>query len=144
MSDMEDAKRPLLSPKQALNLHARNFHTYENWKSDYVTLGNHLDLMHGQYYSTHSAKKHIDVYRGSVMYVHTHRVQTYIEGKTGGWNIGWGGDVNSPFFNYMERGTKAQWLNGFSLVTIDEHGDHFVQQVICHNNKFYVGGKKYN
>lgn len=144
MSNMQAAKAPISSPRKALKLAENGFHVFENWKSDYVKLGSHLELIHGQYFNTHCAKQHIDRFRGSVMFAHTHRVQTYIEGATGGFNIGWGGDIDSPLFNYAERGTKSQWCNGFALVTIDEKGDYFVQQVICYKNKFYVDGKSYS
>lgn len=143
MSDMQNAKTPLASPQEALKLDHRGFYTFTNWKSDYIKLGEHLELVHGQYYNTHCAKQHIDKFRGSVMFAHTHRIQMYVEGRTGGFNIGWGGDINSPLFNYAERGTKSQWQNGFAIVTVDEYGDYFVQQIFCHNNKFYFNNKKY-
>src|SRR5690606_10970518 len=130
-------------PEEGLALKEHGFDVYTQWKHHYVTLGHHLDLFHGQYLNIHSAKKHIDSYRGSVMYAHTHRIQTYIEGSVGGFNIGWLGDQNSPLFNYMERGTKKQWQNRFAIVTIDENGDYYVNQIIAHNNKFYYNGKKY-
>lgn len=144
MADMQKSKATIESPEKALKLEEKGFHVYNNWQQDYITLGNHLDLLHGQFFNVHSAKKHIDVYRGSVMYAHTHRIQMYVEGSTGGFNIGWGGDVNSPLFNYMPRGTKSQWQNGFALVTIDDKGDYYVQQVFHHNNKFNINGKFYN
>lgn len=143
MADMENAKRPLKSPEEAMNLVNMGYHMYRKWQHDFITLGNHLDLMHGQYFSTHCAKKHIDNYRGSVMFAHTHRIQMYIEGSVGGFNIGWMGDPNSPAFDYMPRGTKKQWQNGFALVNIDEQGEYYVNQIIAHNNKFYFNGKKY-
>ncbi len=144
MSDMQNAKTPLPSPKEALSLEVRGFNVFERWSSDYVKLGSHLELIHGQYYNTHCAKQHIDKFRGSVLFAHTHRIQMYVEGSTAGFNIGWGGDVNHPFFNYAERGTKSQWQNGFAIVTIDEEGNYYVQQIFHYNNKFYYNGKKYN
>lgn len=144
MSDMQNAKTPLRSPKEALRLVEKGFNVFEHWSSDFVKLGNHLELLHGQYYNTHCAKQHIDKLRGSVVFAHTHRVQMYVEGKTAGFNIGWGGDVSHPFFNYAERGTKSQWQNGFALVTIDNEGNYYVQQIFHHNNKFIYNGKSYN
>lgn len=144
MGDMESAKRPLPSPAEGLGLQEKGFNVYTNWKDDHVTLGEHLDVFHGQYYNVHCAKKTIDTYRGSCAFVHSHRIQTYIEGRTGGFNIGWGGDVTSPFFNYMARGTKSMWQNGFAMVNINEKGDYYLQQIIHHSNQFYYGGKKYS
>lgn len=143
MGDMQKAKATIASPQEALKLDQRGFYTYTKWQQDKVTLGSHLDLIHGEYFNVHSAKKHIDVYRGSVMYVHTHRIQTYIEGEVGGFNIGWGGEASSPLFNYMPRGTKSQWQNGFAMVTIDNQGNYYVQQIIHHNNKFFFNNKFY-
>lgn len=144
MADMESAKRPLPSPIEGLGLIEKGFHVYTNWKDDHVTLGEHLDVFHGQYYNVHCAKKTMDVFRGSVAFVHSHRVQSYIEGRTGAFNIGWGGDVTSPFFNYMPRGTKSMWQNGFAVVNISEKGDYYLEQIIHHSGRFYYGGKKYN
>lgn len=143
MSDMQKAKAPVKSPAEALKLAERGFFTFTNWKSDFLKLGTHLELIHGQYFNTHCAKQHIDRYRGSVMFAHTHRIQSFIEGSTGGFNIGWLGDINSPLFNYMERGTKTQWQNGFAIVNLDEEGNYYVQQVICHNDRFIFNNKKY-
>lgn len=143
MSNMQNAKAPIQSPEEALKLKERGFNVFTRWSSDYVTLGNHLEIIHGQYYNTHCAKQHIDKFRGSVAFVHTHRIQMYVEGKTAGFNIGWAGDANHPFFNYAERGTKNQWQNGFALCTIDKSGDYFMQQIFCHNNKFYYNDKAY-
>ncbi len=143
MADMQKAKTPLQSPAEALNLESRGFNVFTHWEQDFITLGKHLDLMHGQYFNVHSAKKHIDTYRGSIMYAHTHRIQTYIEGSTGGFNIGWGGDISSPLFNYMPRGTKKQWMNGFAVVTIDNNGEYYVTQVYHHSGKFRYNGKFY-
>lgn len=144
MADMQNAKTPITSPEQGLKLKERGFTTFTNWNSDYITLGEHLDLIHGQYYNTHCAKQHIDKFRGSIMFAHTHRVQSYVEGSTAGFNIGWAGDINSPLFNYADRGMKKQWQNGFSLVTIDEVGNYYVQQIFHHNNKFYYNGKAFS
>lgn len=144
VGDMQNAKTPPPSPFQGLDLQERGFHTIESYQSGFMTLGAHLDIMHGVYFNTHCAKTHIDRFRGSVMFAHTHRIQTYIEGHTGGFNIGWGGDVNSAAFNYADRGVKASWQNGFNIVNIDEEGAYYTNQVIANNGKFYFNGKLYN
>lgn len=144
IADMQNSKTPPMSPTEGLTLNELGFITIESYSAGYMTLGNHLDVLHGVYYNTHSAKTHIDRFRGSVLYAHTHRIQSYVEGNTGGFNIGWLGDKNHKAFNYADRGTKAGWQNGFSTVTIDEAGDYYVQQVFCNNNKFYYNNKLYN
>lgn len=144
MADMQAAKTPLKSPQEALGLDKRGYTTMTNWSEDYFTLGQHLELLHGTYFNVHTSKKHIDTLRGSVMFAHTHRIQTYIEGDTGGFNIGWLGNKNSAAFGYASRAQKAQWQNGFAVVTIDENGDYFVEQIIVCNDKFVYGGKVYD
>lgn len=143
MRDMDNAKTPLISPKESLKLSERGFQTKTSWAQDYFTLGKYLDIFHGIYFSIHSAKAHMDKLRGSCMYAHTHRIQQYIEGNTGSFNIGAGADFSSPAFGYASRAMKSQWQNGFAIVMIDEDGSYHTTQVICQNGRFYFGGKKY-
>lgn len=143
MNNMQHAKTPIPAPEQGLKLVEKGFAVITNFTQGFVKMGDHLEIIHGTYYNTHCAKKHIDVLRGSVLFAHSHRIQTHIEGHVGGFNIGWGGDVNSPAFNYAERPTKSQWQQGFALVDIDENQDFFVTQIICHNSRFIYNGKKY-
>lgn len=143
VADMQNAKTPPPSPTEGLDLFGQGFQVVESYEAGYITLGQHLDILHGTYYNTHCAKTHIDRFRGSVLFAHTHRIQSYIEGRTGGFNIGWGGNVTSPAFNYADRGTKASWQNGFAVVTIDEKGNYYVQQVIAPESRFVYGGKQY-
>ena len=143
MRDMDNAKTPLSSPEESLKLSKRGFQTKTSWSQDYFTLGKYLDIFHGIYFSIHSAKAHMDKLRGSCMYAHTHRIQQYIEGNTGSFNIGAGADFNSPAFGYASRAMKSQWQNGFAIVMIDEDGSYHTTQVICQNGRFYFGGKKY-
>lgn len=143
MKVQENAKTPLVSPTQALKLKQRGYQVKESWSQDSFTIGKHLEIFHGIYYNVHSAKKHMDAFRGSCMYVHTHRIQTYIEGNTGSFNIGAGANFDSAAFGYASRGMKSQWQNGFAIVNIDEKGSYYVTQIICQNGKFFFGGKQY-
>jgi hypothetical protein len=143
MANMQSAKTPISSPTDALQLREKGFNVHESWAQDKITLGKHLDLMHGTYYNQHCAKKHLDVLRGSVAFAHSHRIQSFIEGNTAGFNIGCGIDISSPVFNYAARATKSQWQNGFAVVYIDEKGDYYFNQIICHNNKFVYNGRIY-
>lgn len=136
-------KGVIKSPTEALRLHERGFHVYENWKEDSITLGRHLDVMHGVYCNVHAAKKHIDTFRRSVMFVHTHRMQTFIEGDTAGFNIGFMGDLNSPAFGYAPRAMKSKWNNGFAIVHIDSNGRFFVTPILAFDDCFYYRGKRY-
>lgn len=143
VSEMQNAKTPPQSPREGLKLDDMGFVSLESYTDNFLTLGEHLDVIHGVFFSDHCAKKHIDRFRGSCLFAHTHRIQTYIEGNVGGFNIGWGGDKHSPAFKYADRATKASWQNGFAMVTIDTNGDYYVEQVICVNGKFVYGGNNY-
>lgn len=143
VSEMQNAKTPPQSPAEGLELASLGYLALESYADNYLTLGDHLDVIHGIFFSDHCAKKHIDRFRGSCLFAHTHRIQTYIEGNTGGFNIGWGGDKNSPAFRYADRAMKASWQNGFAIVNIDRQGDYYMQQVICNDGRFYYNGKKF-
>lgn len=142
MKNMQNAKTPIISPRESLNLNSRGYEVKEKWDKDYINLGK-LDIMHGIYYNEHSAKKHIDTFKKSCVYGHTHRIQSHIEGDLEGFNIGAIADFNSPAFGYASRAMKSKWGNGFAIVNIDKEGNYFVEQVIFKNNKFYFGGKEY-
>jgi len=145
MAKSDNAKygAALPSPFDALRLKERGFDVETDWQQGVIYLGKYLELCHGNFYNIHSAKKHIDVYRTSVIYAHTHPIQSYIEGGTGGFNIGWMGDDSTAAFSYASRSQRESWNNGFAIVDIDENGYYFVNQIIWYNNKFYYGGKKY-
>lgn len=145
MGDIDNSKlgSSLASPIEGLKLVDKDFHIYENWKEDYVTLGHHLQVAHGEFYNVHSAKKHIDTYRKSILYYHTHRVQQYIEGAVGGYNGGSLADFSSPVFGYASRAMKNSWLNGFNVIHIDEQGYYHIQQIVCYNNSFVFGNSIY-
>lgn len=143
-SDNSKLGKSLISPEDGLKLEERGYNVLTNWKKDKIRLGNHLDLIHGEFCNIHTAKKHLDSFRGSIMFVHTHRIQMHIESKVGGFNIGFGGDKDSPVFNYATRAMKEVWANGFALVDIDEDGFFHVTQITMFNDCFYHNGKKYN
>lgn len=136
-------KGTVLGPTQALRLHERHFFVNEDWKNDFFTLGNSLQVMHGIYCNVHAAKKHIDVFGSDVIFNHTHRLQTFSDGKRMGYNIGFGGDVSEPNFNYAPRGVKETWTNGFAEVFIDDIGEHHVTPIRFKDGKFVYNGKKY-
>ena len=145
MNDIDNSKlgKSLVSPEVGLNLYDRGFNLLTNWKEDHITLGNHLDVSHGEFINVHTAKKHIDTYRRSTLFYHTHRVQQYIEGQVGGYNGGSMADFTEPVFNYASRAMKGSWLNGFTAVHIDESGFYHIQQIVCYNNSFVFGNKIY-
>lgn len=142
-SDIAKYGSSLMSPTVGLNLIGRGYNVYEDWKNDSIHLGQHLDVCHGEFLNVHSAKKTIDTYRKSTMYFHTHRFQIYVEGLVGGWNMGFGGDINAPIFGFATRAMKNSWVNSSCIVTIDKEGFYHVEPLMFINNKLIISGKEY-
>ena len=144
MSDMNNAKTPLDSPEDALELWKRGYQVKTNWSQDFFTIGADFDIFHGIYFSIHCAKAHLDKLRRKCAFVHTHRVQHYREGLMGVYNIGSCADYTSKAFNYATRPMKAQWSNGFAINMIDSRGISHVTQIVPDpDGHFYFGGKMY-
>lgn len=145
MSKVDNAKlgNALQSPTDALNLHKRGYVVQENWKEATAYLGKHLEIIHGTFCNIHTAKKHIDAFRTSIMFFHTHRFQTYLEGNVGGFNMGWMGDADSQAFGYADKGQKSRWNNAFAIVHIDDQGGYHVEPILWQNDRFYYGSKVY-
>jgi predicted phosphodiesterase len=133
----------LLNPVEALYLNEKNWTVLTDWQSDYFTLGEHLDVIHGIYTSVHSAKTHLDKTGHSVMFGHTHRVQCYHTGNKASYNIGGLYDINSKGFTYMPRLQRQMWANGFALVNINDNGEFYVEQINVWNDCFLAEGKMY-
>jgi predicted phosphodiesterase len=133
----------LLNPVEALYLHENNWEVKTDWMSDYFTIGEHLDVIHGIYTSVHSAKTHLDKTNHSVMFGHTHRVQCYHSGNKASYNIGGLYDIKSKGFNYMPRLQRETWANGFAIVTVNNEGEFYVEQVNVWNDCFLAEGKMY-
>jgi hypothetical protein len=145
IKDVDVAKlgTALKSPIEALNLEERKYGIFTNWKNDHIKLGHHLEINHGEFCNVHTAKKTIDTYRKSTMYFHTHRLQIYTEGMVGGFNMGFGGDLNSPAFGYATRAMLKSWTNACALVHLDREGFFHVQPLVYMNSKLFVNGKSY-
>jgi hypothetical protein len=126
-------------PVARLSLKERGYHVIEDYNNGLIQLGEHLLIGHGFYYNQHCAKKHIDTFRKSFVFFHTHRIQSYIEGQTGGFNLGGGFDQTHDFFNYAPKATKNSWNNGFGLIYLDNESNYYVQQIIWYKDKFTLG-----
>jgi hypothetical protein len=144
MGSMDNAKTPLMSPMEAMLLEERGYHVKNKWSQDFFTLGNDFEIFHGIYFSVHNGKAHLDKLRTSCAYVHTHRQQTYREGKMAAYNIGACADFTSKAFGYATRPMKAAWANGFAINMIDSSGRSNVTSIYVNpDGSFYFGGKLY-
>lgn len=142
LSDVNNSKYgDIINPIENLKLKERGYEVYNDYANDIYKLGS-LNIMHGEYYNIHCAKKHLDVFRRNILFFHTHRVQVHREGEFASYNGGFLGDKNSPAFNYAKRGMKSAWANAFAVVTLTED-EHFVNLINCINNKFEYNGVIY-
>jgi hypothetical protein len=145
MAEVDNAKlgpETIASPLEAMKYRERGFTVQTNWKDAHITLGD-IELIHGTYCNVHSAKKHLDVMKRNVMYVHTHSVGIYTERDLCSYNIGWGGDRESKAFGYMTRIQKEKWRNGFASVYVDNNGKSHPNQLLWTNGGIHFRGKLY-
>lgn len=142
LSDVNQYIDALPSPKEALNLEYRGYLVKDNWKEHYIQLGK-LQLMHGIFCTTTPAKTHLNKIKTSVMFAHTHRIDSYYETDHGAFNIGCLSEIDSDAFTYLSRVERLNWRNGFGLVHLRNDG-HFQADIInCQDNTFFYGGKQY-
>lgn len=132
----------LTSPEDGLRIRDL-FHVHTDWQNDSIQIGAHLEVIHGTYLNDHAAKKHLDNFAGSVVFGHSHRFQTYVNGKRGAYNIGFLGDRDSIGFSYAPRWTRSKWVNGFAVVYTMDNGDFLVNAVQCWGGKFVFNGRVY-
>ena len=131
------------SPEERFCLRERGYEVKTRWKDDYYTLGNHLEVFHGELLGVNPAKRQLDKLKRNCVFVHSHRAGTHFDGNMAAYNIGCLVDFNAPAFNYSSRLIKRNWMTGFALVTIDDKGFYYAQPITAYNNIFYYNGKKY-
>lgn len=131
----------LQNPNDALKLKEYGYEIFTNWKDDFYTIAD-LDIMHGIYCNIHTAKKHLEMHGRSVMFGHTHRVQTHFTAHEAAFNIGCLADIPNSAFNYMPRMQKENWSNSFSAVRVIG-GKAYVEMLTVRNGKFIFNGKVY-
>ena len=133
----------LLSPNDAMRLNERGYEVLDNWQDEVVVLGDHLEITHGLWCNKYAAAKHLDEFQGSVMFGHTHRMQSHFLGKRAAFNIGCTCDIESKGFAYMPRTQRLKWSQGFAIVRIDDSGDYHTEMVQSHAGVFYASGRRY-
>lgn len=130
------------TPEEALKLEEFGYEVIDDWKDGFITLGNDLEVFHGEYISVDAAKKHLQMMpTKSCIFNHTHRHQTFTMNNQTAYNIGWLGDVKNDVFKYAMRRSKYQWMNGLGVVYIDTDGTNHVTSIKCPENKIFFEGK---
>ena len=135
--------KALLSPTAGCRFIERGYKVQEDYLNAKIQLGKYLDLIHGQFITANATKKHLDVYKKSIMFAHTHKMGSYFDTDKASFNIGWMGDKEHKAFSYCSRVTREGWQNGFAVVNIDKEGFYHVQMIQWYNDRFYFGGKEY-
>lgn len=134
----------LISPQQAMEM--EGWQVLNNWKEDYVLLGENLEVIHGYYTNKNAPKSHLDASAQvgrSVVFFHTHREGFFSNGSFAAWNCGSLANFDDDIFAYVPRQVRQGWRNGFCTVTIDSEGRHYVNQVRCSEKFFFANGIKY-
>mgnify|MGYP001564266324 FL=1 len=130
----------LISVEKNLYLKERGYKVYPNYPNNYLTLGK-LTITHGAWVPIYTASKHLNEYRQSVLFGHSHTVQMFYAGGLGvkqvGINIGHLCDVNSKGMQYAKR--TSRWVQGFAIVYVDRKGYFWVELL-----NFFLGKLIYN
>ncbi len=130
-------------PTEGLRLRERGYEVGEQWNESYVLLGSHLEVTHGMFTPVHAAKKHLDEFQGSVLFGHTHRLQSHVTGRRGAWNVGFLGDLAASAFHYATRPQRDKWAQSFATVHIDDNGLFWVSPIQIFQRRFVYNGKTY-
>jgi hypothetical protein len=142
--DSAKLKGAVLSPTQALRLKERGYLVLEDWKNDEYELGD-LTIYHGDGCSKHVCHREMSIHKKSVAFCHTHRIQSYIEGKCVAYNLGTMSDFKrAPVFGYASKAMKSTWGTGFGLAHL-HNGVTSVDQIVWRNDDhFAYAGKIYH
>ena len=131
----------LPSPTVALNLKDRGYEVYENWKEDFIKLGQY-QLFHGIYCGSNPSKQHLDKLRSGCIFGHTHRTGEYEDSIGHAINVGHLADINNEVFSYVSRIEKQSWSQGFAL--LHHQGDNYRASLIkLQDSSFFYAGKLY-
>ena len=133
----------LKNPVEALQLYDRGWQVKTKYKDDFFLLGEHLEVIHGNFHNVHAAKTHLDKLGKSVMFGDTHRIQTFREGDKAAYNIGGLFDMNNKAFSYAPRTQRRVWANGFAIVNITADGCYFAEVVNVWDGRFFANGRMY-
>lgn len=133
----------LISVQSCLNLEKRGYETNFGYPNAYLELGK-LIVTHGAWTPLHTAAKHLNEYRQSVLFSHTHTSQLFYAGglgtKQAAFGIGCMCDMNSQAMGYAKK--TSRWVNGFGVVHVDTQTGHFWVEIVNAFDETFVYNKK--
>lgn len=134
----------MFSVESCLKLKDRGYKIHDNYPNGYMEIGR-LTVTHGSWTPIYTAAKHLNEYRSSVMFGHSHTSQLFYVGglkhKQVGINIGCMCDVDSKGMNYAKK--TARWVQGWAIVYEDEKGFFWTELINGHDGKFVYNHKVY-
>lgn len=109
-----------------------------------VSLG-HLIVTHGRWCNKYHANKHLEEFRHSVLYGHTHSPQTIYASAYGAQQVAIGighlADPDSPAMSYARRPNR--WAQGCAVVYVHTSGDFHVTPLNFWRGQVIYGNRAY-
>src|SRR3990167_4801793 len=135
----------LVSIEDNLFLLERGYKVYPEYPNGYMEIGK-LTITHGSWSPIYTASKHLNEYRQSVLFGHTHTSQLFYAGGLGikqvGFNTGCMCDIDSKAMEYSKK--TARWVHGFAIVYSDITTGYFwVQLLNFFDKKLFYNKKLY-
>lgn len=134
----------LLSPVVGLDLINRGYTVYDDYMTDYTTIGEYK-VMHGFSTSINTANTMATKAMCSTIVGHTHRPQMITRGEVTSIVTGCMCDISSQGFSYMNIVNRSSWRNGFLVTHRNlKTGEVIPQQInATADGVFYYGNTRY-
>lgn len=127
-----------------LGLRKRGFSYRPGYPESHVELG-HLLVTHGRWCTRNHAATHLDRFRKSVMYGHTHTPQVHYgpawKAQQVAIGLGHLANVDSPAMSYA--GHPNGWCQGFAMVHVFKDSSFQAAPINFWRGQFVHGGKTY-
>lgn len=136
----------LVELKNGLRLEQRGFKYIDNFPGGETFKIGKLLFTHGLYTSLYHSKKMVDAY-GSVLYGHTHQLQSHTRTRFNkkeidiGQAVGCLAEYDQPYV----KGRPTSWVKSFAVVYFQDNGDFNVYPIVIWDKGFVSPeGKCYN
>lgn len=131
-------------PCEAMRLKERGYAVQRDYKDAELWLSPNLLVLHGEEFNQRAGRTLMEQFSASVIFGHTHWSKVDAMGRHRSYNTGWLGDWRFPHFKYVKKNRrKNEWQQSFSVASIADSGEHFVQVINIYNQKFIYNGKVY-